>query len=206
MPIIVPDTGGMTFDDLQTEFYARGYTYLNENAAGQIRAKRWLNLGYSDLLEEADWPFLNATITGTAPLTLTGAREVLSVMTRDGALTERSISDLDDDFNLTTPGTASYWYTDGAQVKTYPVDGQPITVRYSTVPADMVGTSDIPVVPGRYRYLIVDFAVIRALRDRSNYAEADALWQAVQVDLTRMRTALLGQDPMFQRLTDPTAA
>lgn len=196
----------MTFAELQQELYDRGFSYLNENANGQARAKRFLNQGYSDLTEDADWDFAKTTATGPAPLTVSDARDIQTVDGPNGRLEQRSLADLDDDYDLTQPGTAAYWYRDGTQVKVYPVDTAPITVRYSKTPADLSASGDVPIVPARYHPLIVDFAVIRALRDRSNFAEADALYQALQVDLARMRAALLGQDPMYQRLTDPTAA
>jgi hypothetical protein len=196
----------VTFDELKTELYARGFSYLNEDAAGQLRAARWINQGYQDLLEEADWPFATATVTDAPPVTITDLRDVLAVTGRNGALEQSTLADLDDAFDLTQTGTAAWWYQDGTQIKTYPVDGSSLTIAYLKIPADLSASGDVPIVPARYHQLIVDFAVIRALRDRSNFAEADALWQALQVDLARMRSALLGQDPMFQRLTDCQSA
>lgn len=193
----------MDFAELQQEVKDRGFEYLNDSSD---RLKRWVNQGYSDLTEDSDWPWATDTTMNTTPMFIPDLRDVLSVTGPNGALEHRSVAELDDNFDLTQSGTAEFWYQDGGQVKTYPVDGATVTVRYLRTPADLVADNDVPIVPERYHPLIVDFAVIRALRDRSNYAEADALWQALQVDLTRMRGALLGQEPMFQRLTDCQSA
>lgn len=185
----------------------RGFSYLADNANSQARRDRWINEGYQSLLEEADFPFEESTATGAAPLTIADLRDVRYVGNTDGELVQRSRQEIMgwNASQQTQTGNASYWYQDGSQIKVWPLDTRSITVRYLRTPPDLSAAGDTPIVPARYHDLIVDFAVLRALRDRSNYQEADALWQAMQVDLTRMRTALLGQDPMFQRITDPTA-
>lgn len=197
----------MNFGELQQELMDRGFSYLNDSANGQARAKRWINRAYAELVEEADWEFAKGLASGPPPLTVSDMRDVLSVTGPNGALEESTIASLDDDFDLTTTGTAAWWYRDGTQIKVYPVDTQDVTVRYLKTPADMVASGDVPIVPPRYHELIVDLAVIRALKDRSNFQETTALRQMLDTtDLPAMRAALLGQDPMFQRLTDPQAA
>lgn len=197
----------MDFATLQQEVLDRGFTYLNDSANAQARLKRWINRSYQELVEEADWEFAKGLATGPAPLTVTDMRDVLSVTGPNGALEESTTASLDDDFDLTQSGTAAYWYRDGTQVKVYPVDAQSVTVRYLKTPPDLVASGDTPIVPARYHEIIVDLTVIRCLKDRSNFAEATALRQMLDTaDLPAMRAALLGQDPMYQRLTDPTAA
>jgi hypothetical protein len=92
-------------------------------------------------------------------------------------------------------------------LKVWPADtSTSLTVRYLKVPTDLSSGADVPVVPTRYQPLIVDFAVVRALKDRSNFAEAQALRASLEEDLDRMRNALLGDSDLFQRQVEASNA
>jgi hypothetical protein len=203
MPIIVPSTaGGVTFADLQSELSARGFSYL-DTPEYQARRDRFINRGYQQLCEEEDWPFLNAQATGAAPLAIDDLRSVTSVVNAAGVqLEERSLSwVLDENPALDQAGSGVYFWQDSTTVNVWPSDPQPVTVRYTLTPPVLAATGDQPVVPDRYRLLIVDYAVIQALRDRSNFQEAQALYDVIQQqELPRMREALMDY-PMYQRLT-----
>src|SRR5258706_7930717 len=70
----------MTLTTLRTEFFARGFNYLDDSGAGQTRATTWINDAYHEICEASDWPFLETTATpGAAPVTLTDLRKVLTV-------------------------------------------------------------------------------------------------------------------------------
>ena len=69
----------MDFSGLQTEFFARGFDYLNDAGTGLTRAKRWLNDAYHEICQTADWPFLETSVTAANPQTLTDARKILTV-------------------------------------------------------------------------------------------------------------------------------
>lgn len=198
----------MNFGELQQELVDRGFTYLSDNAISQARRNRWLNQGRTDLNDLERWPWLEATQTGAAPLTIADMREPLYVATATALLEARTPDDLADSSDplLATVGVPVYYWRDGmTKIQVYPLNvATQITVRYLKVEADLAAATDTPIMPSRYHNLIVDFAAMRAYRDRSNFAEAKAIWDALQPDLARMREALL--QPMYQRQTDPAAA
>jgi hypothetical protein len=194
---------------LLTEFYARGFDSLNDGGAGAVRATQWINDGYHALAEEASWPWLEATTTGTPPLTISDLRQVLYVV--DTAQQMRLVAGdardvVDVDPQVTSTGTPIMYWLDGlTTLRTYPVGSNTLSVRYIKVPADLVSGSDVPLVPERYRNLIVDLAVIRALEDKSNFAEAGALRQVTQLGVERMKDTLLdrgGDDPDYIVVTN----
>lgn len=193
----------MTFQELLTEFYARGFDYLNDGGAGATRAKRWINQGYMDIIEADDWPFLNDSVSGVAPLTITDLGTVESCV---NDTTKRSLSFVDrrtlvESYpDLTTAGSARYaYFSDATTLQVFPVStSETITVRYWQIPTELSAAGDTPLIPARYQYAIIDYACGRAYMDSDNpemaqaaRADADSLVQA-------MRTRLLypqHQDP-----------
>jgi hypothetical protein len=168
----------LDFSGLQTELFARGFTDLNDGGAGVVRAKRWLNDAAHEIDDMNDWPYLNTTLTGTAPLTIAdlGTIETVGVAgsynlaPRDRRDLRRNCGD------LATTGTAwAYYIVGGTTINVYPVQaGLSLTVDYWKVPVDMVANGDVPAMPDRYRMAIVDLAVERAARDRGDEAGAQA--------------------------------
>jgi hypothetical protein len=189
------------FSDIRTEFSARGFSYLS-----QARADRFINEGFNDLATLEDWPFLYSTITGSSPIDLgNNVRKVLSVASATTKLQEADRDDINDtDPQLAQTGNGVYWWREAETVYAYPNSTTQWTVRTVLYPTDMVAPTDEPAVPGAWRHLGIDFAVIRALRDRSNYQEADALLQAIGPDLERMRDSLIDL-PRMQKITDAAA-
>jgi hypothetical protein len=195
---------------LLDEFYLRGVSYLDDGGTGATRATAFINQGRNDLNDLEPWDYLVSTATGTAPLSIPDLRDILYVATANGPLDGRDVSVfLNDDPTLTQTGTASYYWLDGlSSLKLWPADSSTaVTVRYLRVPADLSSGSNEPSeIPSRYHHLIVDFAVIRALRDRSNFAEAQALRASIEPELDRMRDVLLGEIDIFQRSTEASNA
>jgi hypothetical protein len=190
------------FAALKDELTARGFGYLDES-----RKSRFVNQGYTDLCEEAPWPFLETTTSGAAPLSVSDVREVITVTNSDRELEGRDRRWITDENPLLDQtGVGTYWWRDGNNLRVWPVDVQSITVVYLRVPPALERSEDVPIVPERYHHLIVEYAVIRALRDRMNFDDAQAVWTALQTDLQRMRDTLLDQAQWFQRLTDIGAA
>ena len=183
---------------MQTEFYARGYDYLNEDTAGRTRAKRWLNESYLELCERADWPFLEADISGVSPLTITDLRQVLSVYDNTQQIVipgedRRTLRDRHNDLTIT--GTATRWYLEGTIMKLYPVDSAAsLRVRYVAIPAALSVDGDKPVIPNAYQHLIVDGAVLRGMKDSDNYADIASLRQSYEADVGRMMANYLDQN------------
>jgi hypothetical protein len=194
-----------TFLQLQTEFYARGFDYLNDGGVGVTRAKAWLNQSYLELCEEELWPFLLTSATGAAPLIVTDLRTTYTVVE---TVTSRELQPSDEDelvnnFTLlTTTGTPIFYYVDDVTIKTYPVGGT-LRVRYWNVPVQMVATTDVAIVPDRFTNLIVDGAVRRAANDNDDDGAAKRAEDERQRGLDLMRRSLMFRDGMrqFQRVT-----
>lgn len=195
-----------TFTQLQTEFFARGFDYMNDAGVQLTRAKAWINQAYTELCEEDLWPFLLTTASGAAPLAVADIRTILSV--QDTANASSPLLPVDEDeltddfFPLTTTGTPLYFYVDNVTVRTYPVGGT-LSVRYYKVPALLSAGTDVAVVDDRFANLIVDGAVRRAANDNDNPAGAQLAEAERQKGIDLMRRSLMFRDGMrqYQRLT-----
>ena len=182
----------MNFEDLKTEFLARGFDYLSSTRAGL-----YLNDSYLlDVCEEEDWPFLEASKSGTAPLEISDLRAIEYVIDETSQekltpLIQGRITD-DVDVDLTTPGTPEFYYvTEGKKVRTYPVSTtDEVAVTYWKFPTELSGT-DEPLLPTRFHSLIVDGAVARAYEDSDDQELATAAEAKFNGRLERMRTSLM---------------
>jgi hypothetical protein len=65
----------VTLSDLDAELRDRGFDYLSES-----RRHYLINRAYFEMCEEQDWPFLEATTSSTAPITITDLRTIESVV------------------------------------------------------------------------------------------------------------------------------
>ena len=186
----------MNFGELLTEFYANGFDYLSDGGAGETRAKRFINQSYQELCAYDDWPFLEATATGTAPLTVSDMRKPLYVV--DTANFNRTLWEVDqatltDGADLTaTGGWPHYYYlTGGTTVNIYPTATDSLTVRYIKTPTDLSADTDTPVVPAPYHDIIVLGAVRRALLDDTDGASIALIKQEWQDRLATMLPAVM---------------
>lgn len=170
---VTPTTGvGLTFAQLLTEFYARGFDYLNDGGAGETRAKRWINQSYMEILEMDDWPFLQTSVQSQTPLIISdlGTIESVTNVTASrniGFIDRRTLVEQYPD--LATTGTPDYAYiTQGTTLNTYPVGSDTILVRYLRLAGELADTDDQPEIPSRYQYAIIDYACARAYMDSDN--------------------------------------
>lgn len=173
----------MNLTELKTELYARGFDYLSEDAAGVVRAERWLNQAYREILNLQAWPFLVVTSTGTAgagTISVPDLRKIIWVrdVSSSGTypLQRVAVADLvnQDAAVLTDTGTPeSYYVESGGQVKAYPVGGT-LEVRYVKRIEPLTGT-DTPLFDEEYHNIIVDRAVVKAYIDSDNFEAAAAL-------------------------------
>lgn len=192
----------MTFDELKTEFYARGFEYLNEIGAANPddRAGRWLNQAYLEICEAEDWPFLTSTATGNSPLTITDLGTVEFVRDETNGQILRAIDprDIAEVSSLSQTGTPEFFYIDNGVIQVYPVSTVSLSVRYWKIASELVGTTDTPLIPTRYQYAIVDYAVARAYMDSDSpeYAAAARLDGDKLVSLMRDRL-------LFRQHQDP---
>lgn len=184
-----------TFATMKTELVARGYDYLSTTRQGSF-----INRAYNMICDEYAWPFLEKEILAqTAPVTIADLREILYVAdARTGTELygedQRLISAADP--GRTSTGTGECWYlTGGTVLNLHPADtSASLTIRYTQVPAELSADSDTPLIPQRYRYLIVHGAVYLALLDDDEYDSALALKQLFDYEVGRMRDRLSTQN------------
>jgi hypothetical protein len=185
----------VTFEELLNELYARGFNYLDQDAAGQARAERWINEAYLELCDLRAWPFLLTTATGVSPLTISDVGKVLYVVDTTNETVLRPMdkrSLVDNDPALDDTGNPDSWYLDDETTLTvHPPDTSvSLSVRYARVPSELSDDDDEPVVPSRFQYLIVDGAVIKAYKDSDNFLAASALRAEYERGIQAMETAM----------------
>lgn len=187
----------MDFSTLQTDVFARGFQRLNDAGAGLARVKRWINAAYDEICEQADWPFLEASAAGAAPLTVADLRTIESVVvttTGEKLYPRRRQLLQDEGVLLTDAGSPQYYYvTGGTVVSVYPLNTGSITVKYWKTPADLSTGADLPLIPVRFHDLIVEAAAMKAHRYQGDYEGAAACSQEYQRLLAIMWNSLLDQ-------------
>lgn len=184
----------MNYSALVAEAQARGFDDLTTTRMG-----RYVNQAYKSICNRAAWPFLRATTTGTAPLTISDLRAVLNVVdtTTNAKLYHADRRHLIEsvDTLLTTTGTPTYWYQESRTViKVYPANTtDTLSVHYLKVPATLTGT-DSHLIPEEFEDLIIDGAVIRAYKDDDRLDDAATLSQFFNEGLREMMDALLSRN------------
>lgn len=186
----------LDFIGLQTEVFARGFDYLNDGGAGVTRVKRFINDSMHQVDEMEKWDYLYASAAGNAPLTVADLREAEAVfLTATSAPLAYQRRDIlvavYGDYTVT--GTPQYWYSlTPTQIGVYPAAAATsITVKYWKFGPDLSANGDVPLMPDRFRPVIVEMAVAKALRD-SNEPQAanDCLGEAARI-IDTMREVLI---------------
>lgn len=191
----------MTFAQLLTEFYARGFDFYNTDSAGQTRAKRFINEAYlEDISANEPWDFLRASTSGTAPLTISDLDTFISVRdeSNDNPLQLAEVGSLEDmGLDVTETGTPwAYYLSSETQVSVYPANtSNTIAVRYYKVPTELSADADTPLIPSRWHGLVVDAAAVRAYVDRDNFEAAAFVEQRFLRRLERMRESEMVRSP-----------
>lgn len=171
---------------MQTEAAGRGFDYLLDGGAQQTRLKRWINDANHRINNVRPWTFLDVTTSGAAPIAITNLNRlerVVSAVDVNSPLTALPRAQLADmTGSLAITGAPVYFYltasVSGVTVNVYPVSTATLTVDYQKVDTDMVASGDVPSMPDRFRPAIVDLAVAAALKDKSNWSEAQAAEQS----------------------------
>lgn len=200
----------LDFTALQAELFARGFDFLNDAGTGLVRAKRWINEAMHEVNAMERWEYLYANSSGVPPLTIADLRIVEDVtLTATGApLIAQSRALLEAVFGtLTTAGASTpvYWYRSAPTVVTaYPLNTSlSVSVRYWKFGTDLSAGSDVPLMPDRYRQVIVERAAAKAFRDSNDQAgEAQALAEVERL-LAMMRLELI---PDYISTAIPAAA
>jgi hypothetical protein len=184
------------FADMQLEVMER---IGRDDSRGALRVRQWINNTMHSVDQEGNWEYLLASTTGVAPLTVADLDRVETVIDVAGG---NPLMQIDrnslavDVVDLTTLGTAIYWYRTGPTViATYPVSTATLTVRYFKFGADLVAPADAPLMPDRFRQIIVEGAVAQGLRASGDVAGAAACMQEYQrvLQLMFMTVACLPQ-------------
>jgi hypothetical protein len=182
-------TDGLSFLEMVNEVKARGF-----DEVGDDRIKQWINRAYARLCDRQVWPFLLASTSGAAPLTISDLRSVYAVRdSGQGANLEYAdIRDLRvEDPGDDATGSASYWYQDDDAIAIYPASGATISVDYVKSPGDLTGDDDNALVPPRYRMLLIDMAVCEAYKDSDNLEAWQILRTDVEEQIDEMTNTLL---------------
>jgi hypothetical protein len=90
--------------------------------------------------------------------------------TQQRALVRESAGDLVDRFgDLTTTGTPMFYYVTSGVVNVYPANTtDSLSVRYYKIQTDLSASSDVPLIPDRFRAAIVEYAAAKAYMDSDN--------------------------------------
>ncbi len=181
----------LTLTTLQTELQRRGFDYLTTTAQTYF-----LNRAMRDINQAEEWPWLEATATGAAPLTISDLSTIESVYDsiqkiKLVPLDRRNISD---DFpDLTTTGSPSMYYlTTASVVNVYPVATNNLSVRYWKIAPELSSGSDAPLIPSTSNQLaIVDGAVGYAYEDSDNFDAAQQAFSQRDATIESMRETYL---------------
>lgn len=193
----------MNLADARAELAARGFDYLLPG-----RMNIMLNDARNAFEDVYPFPWLEAAVTGTAPLTIADLKHVLFVQdtTNDTellGLPVQQIAQLGDDLAL--PGLPTHWWLDGlTTLNVWPVStSAQLLVRYVKESPELAGDLDTPLIPVRYHNTWVDLAVVRAYLDSDNFAAASALQQIANNDLAQISQRYAtrnGQNPGYQTI------
>lgn len=191
----------MDFTTLQTEVFSAGFDYLNDASTGLAQVKRWINTAMAEIDGEHDWPYLEATATGTAPLAIPTLRSIEWVWdnTNDRFLTRLDRSQAAPYYadDLTTLGTpAVYYTTNPSTINVYPVATISLSVRFYKISTDLSAGADTPSMPARFHPAIVDLALAYAHRNRRDEAAAQDYQAEAARRVESMREQLL-TEPQF---------
>ncbi len=181
----------MTLDEIANEVQARGFDHVSP-----ARLYTIVNHIYHDVNARYPWPYLTATASGTAPLTITDLGQVLSVVntTAEYVLTWedfRSIRERNP--AMSAEGPPEVWYSDfpNSTINVYPANTtDTISVHYLKADADL-GGSDSPEFPSRFHYFLVEGALAKCYRDSDEWDSATVCLAEFERGIENMAGQLL---------------
>lgn len=154
-----------------------------------------LNNAKDELEDFFDWPWLETTTTGTAPLTVTNLKRILYVTDTTNDTELPGVQAADINANIADTGTPCVWWLDGSTVSgndttvivnVYPVSAVSLSIRHTRYSANLVADSESPLIPVRYHRTWVDLAAVEAYKDSDNFEAAAALRADVDRRLGQM--------------------
>lgn len=168
-----PD-GVYTLGTLMSEVRERGYHSIVDP-----RLKRIANDAVRELARKSiAWPWLEQTVTGTAPLLLPRLRAVADVRGADRRrLRHTSLPQLEHGGDpLYVSGRGSEFYVDaGGRARTFPDSTEQLTVRYFAWPLVMENPEQGIPVPEELHALVLDLAVIGAAKEMHDWDTVSGL-------------------------------
>lgn len=200
----------LDFTALQAEVAARGFDYLTlaggGAAADVVRLKRFINDAMHEVDAAEKWDYTYASSSGALPLTIADLRLVEDVFVTnvDTPLIAQSRAMLENVYgNLTLASVAAprFWYRSAPTVvSAYPFSVTfALNVRYWKFGPDLSAGADVPLMPDRWRQVIVEKAAAKAFRDSSNVNAANDCLAESQRLLDEMRVELLPDYMIAQR-------
>lgn len=171
----------MTLSEARDELRARGFDGLTDD-----RCDIFLNAGKNALEDYAPWPWLDASMTGTAPLTITDLKAVRHVWNSGSGLPLRGA---ERDYlrgqygpDLTTTGTSEWWYLTGVSVlSVYPADtSSTFAVDYIKTSPELDDDTDEPLHPERLNQVWIDLSAVEAYIDADEPEMAAAIQQKAE--------------------------
>jgi hypothetical protein len=190
--------------ELTQEVLARGFQY---ETTATIESS--IQRHYQRLEARYNWPWREGTKEGVAPFEIKDLRGILSVenTTAESAIYGQSRQWLAEHYpNLEESGSPAWWWLDNLTLRVFPTStSENISVRYLKKPEKLT-TSAEPAMPSEWQYLIVDLAVVDALKNNDEYSVARELKEEVEADLQRMVAAELKRDLQSSPLTVRTGS
>lgn len=170
------------------ELAARGFDGLDPG-----RMNLFLNAGKNSLEGFAPWPWLEASTSGPAPLTIADLKTILHVwnsnlnLSLDGQ--QRTYLRTMFGPDLTIVGTGRYWYLTGTTVlNVFPVDTSTLNVDYLCQSPELSADDDEPLWPdlASLNNAWIDYAVVEAYMDADEGAMAESTRTKAENTLTRL--------------------
>lgn len=187
---------GQTLEELMKEVYAQGFDDFEGVAEAETRLKKWINIAYQEVCLFKDWPFLESEYEGTLPTSITNLGKVLDVISVNNRYNLRPADRRElirwDPVLEGTGNIAERWFKEGnGTIVVYPKStSETFRVRFTVVPTELSASSDKPIVPTRFQYLIVDGAIMRAYRTRDAYSAASLVQERWNTGVEQMTKQL----------------
>jgi hypothetical protein len=193
-----------TLTELVNEVVERGYQYESTTT---IEAS--IQRHYQRLEGRYNWPWREGTKEGVAPFEIKDLRGILSVenTTAQSTIYGQSRQWLAEHYpDLEESGSPAWWWLDSLTLRIFPTStSENISVRYLKRPEKLTASTE-PAMPPEWHYLIVDLAVIDALKNNDQYDTARELKESVEADLQQMVAAELKRDLQSNPLTTRTGS
>jgi hypothetical protein len=195
----------MNLGQIRAELQARGYDYLST-----ARCTTIINMAVDEINGFMPWPFLQATLTSTAPVTIADLHSILSVTdtTNDTPLYEtdqRYLPFVDPDVDDT--GYPSLFWLADQTLKIWPAAAAAtLVINYIKDPTDLSADGDTPLIPSSYHDLIVHGAHGHALMDNDDWQGYQVVRGIWQDRMNQMVLSLMGRNlsgPELMVVTDP---